>query len=204
MEFEEVKDSNFKSTRWAFTAYEGQWGLFESIPPLIAEWGWQQEICPETQNIHYQGYIRTQRQLRHKQMREILPGVNIGAARNWAALLSYCKKTDTAVPGTQVHQEVVSTYLSMSDALIKIAENRPLDLDYSKCESPKEFRELHKYEFERSVSKILRQDSNLIGLYSQPQYERSYVIWRNDWVYLYEKRQTDRQTQLEEVRSETE
>lgn len=193
-----------KSTRWSFTAYEEQWSLFEAMPPIIAEWGWQVEVCPKTQRQHYQGYLRTTRQVRFSQLKQALPGVHIEPAKNWQALVQYCTKKDTAVEGTQVHETSTTASLSMAKALIKVAEHRPKDLDFTKCESPKDFRELFVYEFEKSVSKILELDENLIGLYSQPQYERAYVKWRSVWTSKADAK-TDRQTDSPEpeVRSES-
>lgn len=99
-----------KSTRWSFTAFEAQWNLFTLMPPLIAEWGWQQEICATTGKRHYQGYLRTTIQVRHSQLRKVLPGVHIEVAKNWEALIAYCNKTDTAIPGTQVTEQ--SSYMN--------------------------------------------------------------------------------------------
>lgn len=99
-----------KSTRWSFTAYEAQWNLFTLMPPLIAEWGWQTEVCPTTGKRHYQGWLRTTSQVRLRQLRRVLPGVHLEIAKNWEALLTYCSKTDTAVPGTQVTEQ--SSYMN--------------------------------------------------------------------------------------------
>lgn len=93
-----------KSTRWAFTAYEAQWKLFDDMPPSIAEWGWQKETCPETGRLHYQGYLRTKQQVRLKSLVKDLPGIHFEIARNWDALVNYCRKDETAVSGTKVHQ----------------------------------------------------------------------------------------------------
>lgn len=102
--------SSEKTTRWSFTAYEAQWPLFESMPMCVAEWGWQTEKCGETQRLHYQGYIRTKVQMRFSQLKKELPGVHLEVAKNWDALLEYCRKTKTAVPGTQKHQK--STWMN--------------------------------------------------------------------------------------------
>jgi len=94
-----------KSSRWSFTAYEEQYGLFNTMPPGIAEWGWNAEICPETNRPHRQGYLRLQSQQRFAWLKKILPGVHIEVAKNWDALVNYCKKEDTRAPGTiPVHQ----------------------------------------------------------------------------------------------------
>jgi len=94
-----------KSSRWSFTAYEEQYGLFNTMPPGIAEWGWNAEICPETNRPHRQGYLRLQSQQRFAWLKKIFPGVHIEVAKNWDALVNYCKKEDTRAPGTTpVHQ----------------------------------------------------------------------------------------------------
>lgn len=90
-----------KTTRWAFTAFEEQWGLFREMPDIVAEWGYQTEECPKTGKRHYQGYLRTRTQQRFSALKKVLPGVHLEPARNWDALLAYCKKTDTRVEGTQ-------------------------------------------------------------------------------------------------------
>jgi len=93
-----------KSTRWAFTAYEKQWPLFEVMPPGVAKWGWQQEVCPKTNRKHYQGYILLAQQQRASWLVIKFPGVHVEIARDWNALMNYCSKSATSVPGTQVSQ----------------------------------------------------------------------------------------------------
>lgn len=101
-----------KTTRWAFTAYESQFDLFKKMHPAVRQWGWNTEICPDTQRLHYQGYILTRQQHRFKgklpadSLRRMFPGVHIEPARDWAALLNYCKKAESRAPGTEpVHEE---------------------------------------------------------------------------------------------------
>lgn len=96
-----------KSTRWSFTAYEGEYSILDAIKEcgnaLIAEIGWQDEICPKTQKHHRQGYVRTVRQVRFAQLREVLPGIHLEIAKNWEALIKYCHKTESRDPsGNQV------------------------------------------------------------------------------------------------------
>lgn len=188
-----------KSQRWAFTAYEQDWDCFKVMPELVAEWGWQEEECPETKRHHYQGYMRLKRQARLAQLKKIFPTTHFEIAKNWDALVNYCKKTETAVDGTQRY-EVGTKYLSMSDALIQVATNRP-DIDFSNCESTEDYKRLYIYEYDTAVGVLLRRDPNLIGIYSQPQYERAYTKWRSVWVEKADeiKEKTDRQTDEEEV-----
>jgi len=181
-----------KSTRWAFTAYPEQWSLFNVAPSIVAEWGWNTEECPDTGRKHYQGFIRTSRQVRFKQLKDLLPGVHLEQAKNWDALLNYCKKEDTRVDGTEPnHQTFSGRSMSMSQALIYLARHRPR-IDYSRAETPAEYKQLYIQEFEMAVLNVLREDENLIGLYSQPQYQRAYILGRSVWIEKAE--QTDRQT----------
>lgn len=85
--------SDIRSSRWQFTAYEAQWNLFQgTLPTIVAEVGWQTEKCPETGRLHYQGFIRTTSQQRFTALKKVYPGVHLEVARNWDALVAYCKK----------------------------------------------------------------------------------------------------------------
>lgn len=121
-------DRQTKSSRWQFTAYQDQWALFEAMPPGIAEWGWQREICPETNREHYQGFLRLAQQQRFAWLAKLLPGVHLEVARNWQALIAYCKKEDTRVSGTQPvhHTNSIPTHFQYAEQVaIKIARSIP-------------------------------------------------------------------------------
>jgi len=108
------------------TVYEGQYAQLEVMPPGIAEWGYQDEVCPETGRKHRQGYVRTRQQVRFSAMQKMLPGIHIEIAKNWDALREYCKKVDTAVPGTQVHQvQSIPTHFSYADEVAKYFGSLP-------------------------------------------------------------------------------
>lgn len=96
-----MEGAETKSTRWSFTAYEAQYGLFEVMPPSVNKWGWQTEICPETGREHWQGYIQLRQQQRFSWMKKNFPGLHVEVAKNWDALVNYCKKEDTRKEGTQ-------------------------------------------------------------------------------------------------------
>lgn len=186
-----------KTTRWAFTAYEKQWPLFETMNELVAEWGWQTEECPETQRKHYQGFIRTKRQVRLSQLLKIFSGVHLEQARNWDALVAYCNKSDTAVSGTQVHQLNPSKAMTMAQALDRLASkgNMPDIPDHWDDSDKREqlINKLYTDDYWNRVMRLLREDENLIGLYSQPQYLRAWLATFPVWI----DRQTDRQTAVE-------
>jgi len=136
-----------KTTHWAFTAYEDQWALFAQMPAPIAEWGWQEEICPDTGRKHYQGYMRTRQQHRFKgshpaeSCKKLLPKVHIEPcgwkhpektpAQNWIALKTYCGKSDTSVPGTKVFatNDIPSKYTYSDEIANKLDALHPEGFD---------------------------------------------------------------------------
>jgi len=196
-------DQTDKTSRWGFTAYRDQYALFNTVlPDVVAEVGWQTEICPKTGNEHYQGFIRTSRQVRFAQMKKLFPGVHVEAAKNWDALVAYCKKKDTAVPGTQVHIRTETErpqQKTMAQALTYFAANYPYEAspDYSELTGQR-LADYKESMFWKTLNNCLDNDPNLIGLYHQPQYIRCWKHTSSKWFELCleeaEWQETDRQT----------
>jgi len=186
-----------KTSRWAFTAYQGQYALFTTVNPLIAEMGWQKEICPDTQREHYQGFIRTTRQVRFAQLAKIFPGVHIEPAKNWDALLNYCRKSDTAIQGSQVHlkQPEGKKPLTMAQALTLLASNVPyVTYDWSEMDE-KKLKEIKDQLFWKAVENTISYDLDLVGIFTQPQYYRAFMNLKQVWIdEAIDLAQTDRQT----------
>jgi methionyl-tRNA synthetase len=114
--------SDIRSAKWQFTAYESQWKLFiGNVPAIVAEVGWQTEKCPDTGRLHYQGFIRTTSQQRFSALKKVYPGVHIEPARNWDALVAYCKKNETALPDSQVHK--TSDYMNKFQYMDHVCEH---------------------------------------------------------------------------------
>lgn len=170
-----------KSTRWQFTAYENQWELFKVMPDKIAEWGWQQEECPETGRKHYQGFIRTKTQVRHKFIRELFPGVHTEVARNWDALVNYCKKSETSIEGTQVHQ-VGTKAMTMKDALVRLASFASEQVEVEEGDKASD---AYVRDYWKCVRSVLQDDPDAIGLYVNVAYLSAWKHTRQIWVDLY-------------------
>lgn len=124
-----------KTTRWQMTVYQGQWSLVETMPPGIAEWGWQTEICPKTQTPHYQGYLRTTQQQRMSWLKKLLPGIHFEVCgvrtpdkpqhECWIALKNYCQKKETRSPDSvAVHQvsQFMTLYQYTDDVAKRVAQ----------------------------------------------------------------------------------
>lgn len=191
-----------KTTQWAMTVYEEQYHLLIFMPELVAEWGWQDEICPETQRPHRQGYFRTKRQVRFSQAKSMLPGVHIEPAKNWAALVKYCQKTDTAVEGSQVHQTSTSKAMNMAQALLMIAYHAmPIEIgdhEWEKSNIEDIIKKRVKAQFWTAVLDILESQPTLVSLFSQPQYLTTWANTKSLWMERVREcppeAETDRQT----------
>lgn len=96
--------SNHRSAYWCFTLHEEETPFIESKDMTYLVF--QQEECPTTKKKHWQGYIEFKNRKRFDQVKDVLgQKAHIEARRgNSQQASDYCKKTETAVPGTQ-HEE---------------------------------------------------------------------------------------------------
>ena len=174
-------DKTVKTTRWAMTVFEQHFGLLETIPSEIAEWGWQDEKCPETDRLHRQGYFRTTRQMRFSQVSKLLPGIHIEPARDWNKLLNYCKKKATSL-GNVVHQVNENKPMTMADALLAIAKFAPNAVYLQENEK---HLDAYKRDYWDCVNKYLRQpdtNPNCIGLFTNTQMLTAWINTRQFWI----------------------
>jgi len=178
-----------KATRWAFTAFEAQWELFKVVPEITAEQGWQIETCPDTSRKHYQGYIRTKRQCRFAQMKKAYPGVHLEVARNWDALVNYCKKVDTAHPDTQVLMKG-TTQMTMAKALTRLASFAKHDPPELVIEAGMNVRVEKSFlltqEYWMLVTSVLKDDPDAVGMYTNNVYLSAWKNTREVWIELFE------------------
>lgn len=169
-----------KSSRWAMTVFEDQFKCLEVMPPIVAEWGWQDEVSPTTGKLHKQGYIRTHQQQRFAAMRKAFPGVHLEIARDWNKTVNYCKKTDTAVEGTQVYKknDIPSLFTYSTELAKRLAPQRLSIFSYD------------------TVMDHVREDitkrEGIEWIATNPQF---ITTWKKYWrEMLFRAAQTDRQT----------
>ena len=110
-----------KSTRWQFTAYEPQYAMISQCPPGVHKIGFQDEVCPTTNRNHRQGYIQLKEQQRFSWMRKVFPGLHVEIARNWQALVAYCKKEATRAEGAKFTEIItdIPTLFTYSEEIAK-------------------------------------------------------------------------------------
>jgi len=181
-----------KTTRWAFTAYENQYAIIDNVDKsVVAEMGFQDEVCPETGRKHRQGYIRTHRQVRFSQMLKILPGIHVEVARNWEALQAYCRKNETRdASGSQVHKdyskyaparlheilELMASLAAMDHRLSN--KDRQTDRQTMSTIDPGE-------QYWLLVPTVLKGQPELIGILAQPLPQNAWKHTRMFWIEKY-------------------
>lgn len=178
-----------KSTRWAFTAYENQYAMIENIDKaIVAEIGWQDEVCPDTGRRHRQGFIRTHRQVRFSQIRKLVPGVHVEVARNWEALMAYCRKNETRdISGSQVHMDFKKYAPErLHEILIELAELAVLDPKIGNKDRQTDRQTiLHKdpgVQYWELVPAVLARKPELIGILAQPLPQNAWKHTRMFWI----------------------
>lgn len=171
-----------KSTRWAFTAYEEQWSLFKDMKQDVAEWGYQTEVCPTTGKPHYQGFIRMSRQYRFKAMRELFPGVHLEVAKNWDALVNYCRKSETAIDDTQVHVKSTYEHWSMERLFIEMAKYAYTQVHYDTLRRENSLKIVDDMEYWSIVRSILTNDSSRVAMFATPQVKKIWSNTRSVWI----------------------
>lgn len=170
-----------KSTRWAFTAYEDQYHLFNEMPDIVAEWGFQDEVCPDTGRKHKQGYIRTKTQQRFSKMRAVFPGVHLEVSRDWNKTVNYCKKAESRDPsGNQVHQINDRKFLHTHEALLRVAGVwvRP------EITTAKDWKEANKDAYWEAVRTLLRVNPQDVGLYSNTMLLTAWLNTMDVWLEM--------------------
>lgn len=84
---------------WCFTSFKDeppQWSK-----EILSYLTYQRERCPNTQRLHWQGYLALHRSGSRRIVRDFLGvGVHIASA-NSAKAIDYCHKEESRVPGTQ-------------------------------------------------------------------------------------------------------
>jgi len=173
-----------KSTRWQFTAYEDQWSLFNDIEShtIVAEWGWQTEVCPTTQRKHYQGYLRTHGQVRFTALRKEFPGVHLEVANNWNALVNYCRKTDTALADTQVSQVSTYQHWTMERLFTEMARHAYDAHLYDELRRKESLKIVEDMEYWSIVRSILSEDSSRVAMFATPQVKKIWSNTRSVWI----------------------
>lgn len=178
-----------KSTRWSFTAYEAQYPVLETLDKdIVAEVGWQDEVCPDTQRKHRQGYVRTHRQVRFSQLKKVMPGIHLEIARDWNALLAYCRKTESRdISGSQIHKDF-SKYAPerLHELMDEMASYAILDTKITNKDRQTDRQTIlgldANEQYWSIVPTILSRKPELIGILAQPLPQNAWKHTRMFWI----------------------
>ena len=82
---------------WSFTSFKKEAPEFKNMRWLA----YQQEKCPTSGKLHWQGAVAYENALSMKgAIKRLGGGISVEAARNWEALKEYVKKKESSVEGT--------------------------------------------------------------------------------------------------------
>jgi len=176
-----------KSTRWSFTAYEGQYPTIDALTkegdPLIAEIGYQDEICPDTGRKHRQGYIRTVRQVRFKQLADILKGVHLEVARDFNALKQYCAKAETRDPTGKQVSEKFERPMRLHEIMESLAHTAwDIYEEHRQTDSHPLNHPDIKEQYRTLASELLLRKPDYISIIAQPIAKNAWFDFRAVWV----------------------
>lgn len=185
-----------KATAWLITAFGEDIERCERNelwPSFVRKIDGQQEKCPTTGRIHYQGLAWTQ-QVRFSAMKKFLPKSHIEISKNPAACLNYVTKEESAVPGTRrtIHavnlltprrtmEKMFATIRYFDDGELSQSSQEYWELQFRAY--PKTYRtEMYK----RAVSNCMAEDPARIRLWTNPHTQRMfeltfdyyYFVWR--------------------------
>ena len=80
-----------KSSRWGFTAYEDQYHLLEKMPRALPNGDGKRKFV-RNKSPPSAGISSAPVATKVCMVEKIFPGVHIEVAKNWDALVNYCKK----------------------------------------------------------------------------------------------------------------
>ena len=86
-----------RNSYWSLTLFNDEWKKFQH-PTWTLEG--QEELCPETGKLHYQGMLHTG-QVRWSAVKKVFPQAHIEPARDPVALQKYVHKTATRAPSAK-------------------------------------------------------------------------------------------------------
>lgn len=182
-------DDKQRRTKWSATFYEGQYHYLDEMPPIVKQFGWQDEICPDTGRKHRQAWLLTSQQS-FTALQKKIPGVHLKPVlteEHWTRLKAYCKKEESKDPNGQTREQVDNDkYMRQCDIYMLIAKYAK---GYLTAESITEMLKLkmnpYKEEFWYGANRIIQTKKELVCFLSSAQAEKVWTKTRSTWFNLY-------------------
>lgn len=172
---------------WSATFYEKQYHLMDSMPDVVKEWGYQDEICPNTKRPHRQSWLKTKQQTL-KALIKKLPGVHLEPipsteTNRIAKLKEYCAKEESKDPEGKREVKKNPNFLTTSEAFMLIAKHTQGYITIETVKSKTLYKDMYWY----GVNRIIADNPALIGYFTPPQMEKVWKETFHTWNYLFVK-----------------
>lgn len=110
-----------KFTNWSVTAFGEEIEIIKGTPPdWVKRVLGQEEKCPTTGTLHFQGMITCHSQQRLNKLKSWLPKAHFEPCKDKKALEKYVTKEETRAG--DIHLKSNSTYISPTDAVYKLMQ----------------------------------------------------------------------------------
>lgn len=196
----EQTDSKIRAYAWSVTINnpsEDDRISLQTKPQFVRKLRGQEEVGSDTGTQHIQMVVFTD-QVRMSSMKRWLSRAHFKPAFTDAHkdnLWKYTHKVETAVPGTQFewsrpNQDTVS----IRDRLVRLAEYAWDQVTYNghiMNNTYKDNNAMLKAEYWSAVNKVLKQEPDLITVYSMDMLQRAWINTRQIWVNLSQNPETE-------------
>jgi len=169
-------DNKKPATHWnaAVFANDDNWSKLDTLPPFVKEVHRQKEICPTTQQPHFQVHVVCHRQVRLTQMCSWIQKVKWQPLRTKEHIqhsIEYTRKKETAVEGTHQIQKG-ELYLRMHEMLLEVAKQYVIEDHLRKGSEWIESRG-----WQILSSRLVRRDLNWANKLSNPVTKKCWDWW---------------------------
>lgn len=172
------KFTHFKS---AIFDVDDNWAKLEVLPEFVKTVFKQQEVCPTTQNLHFQVHIVAHRQVRLSQMYGWIAktkwiGISAKEKDHIRNSINYCSKKETAVPGTH---EVVQgqKYYQIHELLLEVARQHTVEDDNLPTDFASQGDWLNRRTWGLLSSRLVAKDLTWANKLANPALEKCWRLW---------------------------
>lgn len=122
-------------------------------------------------------------------MRKLLPGVHLEVARNWEALIQYCRKSESAVEGTQVQQKNHIEHWSLDMVFMNMARySKEYEITFNELviEQRQSVIKVIDGEFWYCVNRIVEAEPFRVSIFATPQVKTIWSKTRQTWKNMFD------------------
>jgi len=171
-----------KASNWNSAVFDvdDNWAKLDTLPPFVKVVHKQKEICPTTNNPHFQVHVVCHRQVRLSQMCSWIKKTNWKPVKGDTYIknsIAYTSKQESAVPGTHTVTQG-EKYLQIHELLLEIAKHYRLPEMADGTGSMME----RAIAWETVTGRMITQDPKWANKLSTPALKKAWDWWGYEFV----------------------